>query len=61
MIDYVEPPRFIGHLLLVALNPLSLGMGDAPRAWFGVLGACGLVSDLREGVGSRLSPENDAT
>ena len=61
MIDYVEPPRFIGDLLLVALNPLSLGMGDALRARFGVLGVCELVSNLREEVGSRLSPEHDVT
>ena len=61
MIDYIESPRFVGDLLLVALNPLSLGMGDALRARFGVLGVCGLVSNLREEVGSRLSPGHDVT
>ena len=61
IVDCVNPARFVGDLLSVALNPLSLGMGDAPRARFGVLGVCGLVSNLHEGEGVRPSPEDDVT
>ena len=61
IIDYVDPPRFVGDLLLGALNPLSLGIGGTLRARFGVLGARGLVSNLHEGEGARLSPEDDVT